>query len=451
MDIPRIRYTKTADGVNIAYQVVGDGPFDLVFVPGVVSNVEVSWENPRWARFMRRLASFSRLILFDRRGVGISDRPGGVPTLEQRIDDLRAVLDAVGSARAALCGAGHGDGAMAALFAASDPERTSGLVLYAVPARTSWAPDYPWAPRRDELLHAIAEGERRFSERDWCEEVAARQFPSLDPTDELLDFFAHTMRLSVSPGAFADYRRTALDIDVRKVLPSITAPTVVLHRSGDRVVPVEASRYVAQQIPTAVYHELEGIDHNPWVGDQDAVLDPIEEFLVRLWTEKPWEESETDRILATVLFTDIANSTAKAIELGDAAWRRLLLDHHAQVRTQLTRFRGREIDTAGDGFLASFDGPARAIRCALMLREAIRELGIEIRAGLHAGECELIDGKVGGVAVHTGARVAGEAAAGEVLVSSTVKDLVAGSGLEFEDRGLHALKGLGDWRLYAVL
>ena len=259
------------------------------------------------------------------------------------------------------------------------------------------------------------------------------------------------MRLSVSPGAFADYRRTALDIDVRKVLPSITAPTVVLHRSGDRVVPVEASRYVAQQIPTAVYHELEGIDHNPWVGDQDAVLDPIEEFLVRLWTEKPWEESETDRILATVLFTDIANSTAKAIELGDAAWRRLLLDHHARVRTQLTRFRGREIDTAGDGFLASFDGPARAIRCALVLREAIRELGIEIRAGLHAGECELIDGKVGGVAVHTGARVAGEAAAGEVLVSSTVKDLVAGSGLEFEDRGLHALKGLGDWRLYAVL
>ena len=450
MDVPQIRYARTADGLNIAYQVVGKGPLDLVFVSQIVSNIEIFWENPRWSSFIRALASFSRLILFDRRGVGLSDRPSGVPPLEQRMDDVRAVMDAVASERAALFGSGP-DGAMALLFAATYPERVSALVLFAVPPRGKWAPDYPWGAREETVDRLLEEGERRFAQRDYMTELAQRQYPSLADREDVVNWATRAWRLSTSPGALKALRRMNLEIDVRSVLPTIRVPTLVMHRLGDRLTQVDVGRFVAQQIPGALYLELDGIDSIPWVGDPGSVVSAVRGFIERVWREKPWEEVEPDRVLATVLFTDIVGSTEKALALGNARWRELLSEHHNRIRGQLARFRGREIDTAGDGFFASFDGPARAIRCACAITHAVRELGLDVRAGLHAGECELIDGKVGGVAVHIGARVASQAEPGEVLVSSTVKDLVAGSGLGFEDRGLHALKGLGDWRLYAVL
>jgi pimeloyl-ACP methyl ester carboxylesterase len=450
MDIPQIRYARTADKLNIAYQVLGDGPLDLVFVPQMVTNMEIFWENPRWSRFVRDLASFSRLILFDRRGAGLSDRPSGVPPLEQRMDDVRAVMDAVASQRAAMLGSGA-DGAMGALFAATYPDRVSALVLFAVPPRGMWAPDYPWGAREEKARELVEEAEKRFAQRDLITALAQRMYPSAAAGKDVIDWAIRASRLSSSPGALAALRQMNLEIDIRSILSAIRVPTLVLHRTGDRHIPVEVSRLVAQQIPGAVYLELEGIDHVPWIGNPDVVVGVVREFVERVWREKPWEEVEPDRILATVLFTDIVGSTEKALALGDARWRELLREHHNRIRGQLARFRGREIDTAGDGFFASFDGPARGIRCARAIVDSVQALGLDVRAGLHAGECELIDGKVGGVAVHTGARVASEAAPGEVLVSSTVKDLVAGSGLQFGDRGLHALKGLGDWHLYAVL
>ena len=449
MDVPAIRYTRTTDGLNIAYQVVGEGPLDLVFVPQVISNVEIFWENPRWAAFMRELASFSRLLLFDRRGVGLSDRPSGVPPLEQRMDDVRAVLDAVGSERAALFGTGP-DGAMAVLFAATYPARVTALVLFAVPPRGLWASDYPWGLREDAAQHYIEESERRFAEPDFIAQLAQRMYPTIASDEEVLAWAVHATRLSATPGALAALRRMNLEIDIRSVLPTIRVPTLVLHRTGDRYVPVDVSRLVAEQVPGALYRELDGIDHIPWVGDAGAVAVAVREFVERIWRERPWEETEPDRVLATVLFTDIVGSTEKAMTLGNARWSELLREHHSRVRGQLARFRGREIDTAGDGFFASFDGPARAIRCACAVRDALAELGIEIRAGLHAGECELIDGKVGGVAVHIGARVVAEAEPDEILVSGTVKDLVAGSGIPFEDRGVRTLKDVGEWHLFAV-
>jgi len=365
------------------------------------------------------------------------------------MDDVRAVLDAVGSDRAAVFGAGP-DGAMAVPFAATYPERVTALVLFAVPPRGMWAPDYSWGLREDEARHLIEEGERRFAEPDYIAQLAQRMYPTIAADDEVIAWAVDASRLSATPGAYAALRRMNLEIDVRTVLPTIRVPTLVLHRTGDRYVPVEVSRFVAEQVPGALYRELEGIDHIPWVGDAAAVVVAVREFVERVWREKPWEEIESDRVLATVLFTDIVGSTEKAVTLGNARWSELLREHHSRVRGQLARFRGREIDTAGDGFFASFDGPARGIRCAHAIRDAVAELGIEIRAGLHAGECELIDGKVGGVAVHVGARVAAEAEPDEILVSGTVKDLVAGSGIQFEDRGLRNLKGVGEWHLFAV-
>jgi pimeloyl-ACP methyl ester carboxylesterase len=449
MSLPAIRYTRTTDGLSIAYQVLGEGPLDLVFVPQVISNVEIFWENPRWAGFMRELASFSRLILFDRRGVGLSDRPSGVPPLEQRMDDVRAVMDAVGSERAALFGTGP-DGAMAALFAATYPERVTALVLYAVPPRRMWAPDYPWGMREEEARHFLEEGETRFAQPEFIAQLAQIMYPSIAADEEVIAWAVHATRLSASPSTYTALRRMNLEIDIRTVLPTIRVPTLVLHRNGDRFVPVAVSRFVAEQIPGALYQEFDGIDHIPWVGDPAAVVAAVREFVERVWRERPWEEIEPDRVLATILFTDIVGSTERALTLGNARWSELLREHHSRVRGQLARFRGREIDTAGDGFFASFDGPARAIRCARAVRDAVAELGIEIRAGLHAGECELIDGKVGGVAVHIGARVAAEAGPSEILVSGTVKDLVAGSGIQFDDRGLRALKDVGEWHLFAV-
>jgi pimeloyl-ACP methyl ester carboxylesterase len=435
---PETRYAKSGD-VNIAYQVVGDGPIDLVLVPGFVSHLEIDWELPRYAHFLERLAGFSRLILFDKRGTGLSDRPGGLPDLETRMDDVRAVMDAVGSERAALFGYSEG-GPMCCLFAATHPERTTALALYGTYAkRQDPDPDYPWAATRLQREEYAAQ-----VEREWGAESDLSSYVS-DADEVTIQWWRRRARASASPGAARDLILMNSQIDVRHVLPTIRVPTLVLHRRGDRDSRVDEGRYVAEHVPGARFVELEGVDHLPAV-DADQIVDEIEEFLTG-----SRRVHETDRVLATVLFTDIVGSSERAARLGDGRWRELLLQHHADVRNELERWRGREVDTAGDGFLAAFDGPARGIRCACAVRDRVRALGIDVRAGLHTGECELVGEKVVGIAVHTGARVAAAAAAGEVLVSQTVKDLVAGSGIEFEERGEHELKGVpGRWRLYAV-
>jgi class 3 adenylate cyclase len=437
---PETRYAKSGD-LNIAYQVVGEGPLDLVYVAGWISNVELAWEEPTYARFLRRLASFSRLITFDKRGTGLSDPVplDELPTLETRMDDLRAVLDAVGSERAALFGHSEG-GNMSVLFAAAHPERTVALVTFGIFAKRSWSPDYPWAPTPETRRQTIEQ-----LERDWGADMDLGELaPSADGAFKRR--LATYLRRSASPGAAVALLRMNTDIDTRPVLPTIRVPTLVLHRAGDLDSHIDEGRWIASQIPGARFVELPGVDHLPWVGDQDAVLDEVQEFLTGVRAPV-----EPDRVLATVLFTDIVGSTERAAEIGDRNWRDLLEGHHAVVRRELDRHQGHEIDTAGDGFLATFDGPARAIRCARAVAASLAELGLDVRAGVHTGECELVGEKVAGVAVHTGARVAGLAAPGEVLVSQTVKDLVAGSGIRFEDRGAHVLKGVpGEWRLYAV-
>jgi pimeloyl-ACP methyl ester carboxylesterase len=437
---PETRYTKSGD-VNIAYQVVGGGPLDLVYVPGWISNIELMWEEPAHARLLRRLASFSRLILFDKRGTGLSDPVPleRLPTLEQRMDDVRAVMDAAESERAALFGSSEG-GLMSVLFAATYPERTRALVALAIYAKRIWSPDYPWAPTPEARAAEI-----ESIERNWGREM---DISDLAPSaDEAFKRRAVTyLRRSASPGAAVALLRMNTQIDVREVLPTISVPALVLQRVDDRDVNVEEARWIAAQIPGAKYVELPGDEHLIWAGDVDAVVDEVEEFLTGT---RP--APEPDRMLATVVFTDIVGSTQRAVELGDRRWGDVLEQHHSIVRRELERFRGREIDTAGDGFFATFDGPARAVRAAVSIRDAVHDFGFDVRAGVHTGEVQVIDEKVGGIAVHTGARIAGTAARGEVLVSSTVKDLVAGSGIEFEDRGIHELKGVpGEWRLYAV-
>jgi pimeloyl-ACP methyl ester carboxylesterase/class 3 adenylate cyclase len=445
---PQTRYARSGD-VSIAYQVTGDGPFDVVFVPPSTSHVELAWQVPVLRAMFERLSSFSRLIHFDKRGTGMSDRVTGVPTLETRMDDLRAVTDAVGSERAAVLGWSEGC-AMSALFAATYPERVWALVLYGGKARSLRAPDYPWGPTEAEALRAIADGRARGEEPGYAEEVT-RSGSSPDATQEEIRALATWFRHGASPGAREALSRMNILIDVRHALPAIRVPTLALHHVDDTWVQVERGRDMAERIPGATYVELPGTGHIPAVADVGPVLDEMERFLREAWDAGSWEDGEPDRVLATVLFTDIVGSTAKASDLGDARWRELIQAHHGLVRRQLVRFRGIELDTAGDGFFASFDGPARAIRCACAISEGVRELGIEVRAGLHTGECERIDHKVGGIAVNIGARVAAEAGAGEVLVSSTVKDLVAGSGIEFRDRGAAELKGVpGEWRLFAV-
>lgn len=435
------RYAKSGD-LNIAYQVVGGGPDDLVFVPGLITHVELAWEEPHWAGFLEKLGSFSRLIVFDRRGAGMSDRVPRPATLEERIDDVRAVLDAVGSERAALFGSGDA-GAMFALFAATYPARTSALVLYATQPRWRWARDYPWGFDDDRARRWVEDAERRFIDPSYMREIVQVISPGVADDEQLLNWLVRTWKLAgASPASVAMFRRMNLDIDIRDVLPTISVPTLVLHRADDRFVPVAVSRYLTSQIPGAEYEELEGNSWIPWFGDADSVTSAVQRFLERVWHERPWERIETDRVLATVLFTDLVASTAKAVELGDREWTKLLGEHRALVRRQLGRYRGREIDTAGDGFFASFDGPARAVRCADAIVEGSSALDLRVRVGIHTGECELVDGKLGGIAVHIGARIAAEAAAGEVLVSSTVKDLVAGSGLEFADGGVRELKGI---------
>jgi class 3 adenylate cyclase len=447
MDMPETRYARSG-AVSIAYQVTGDGPFDLVHVPGFVSHVELAWTVPGQADFIRRLSSFSRLIRFDKRGTGMSDRVEGAPTLETRMDDVRAVMDAVGSERAALLGSSEG-GPMSILFAATYPDRAWALILAGADARTRWAPDYPWGITEEDARAALERIEREAGSPESTMRLAARLAPSLG--DDGRRALATQIRQSASPGARLALARMNMEIDVRGVLSAIRIPTLVLNRVGDSPDIVGGSRYLAEHIPGALHVELPGSDHVIFAGDPEPFLVETERFLTEVWEERAWEVDDEERVLATVLFTDIVDSTAKAASLGDARWRELVQAHHGLVRRQLVRHRGREIDTAGDGFFASFDGPARAIRCARAISEGVRELGIEIRAGLHTGECERIDQKVGGIAVNIGARVAAEAGPSEVLVSSTVKDLVAGSGIQFRERGVAELKGVpGEWRLFAV-
>lgn len=437
---PRTQYARSG-GIHIAYQVLGEGPLDLVYVPGWVSHVEQAWEEPSLAHFLDRLSSFSRLITFDKRGTGLSDRVPDeqLPTLEERMDDLRAVMDAVGSTRAAVLGVSEG-GNLSALFAATCPQRVTALIISGTYAKRIWSEDYPWAP----TVEARAR-EYELVEREWGNLMDLdRYVPSKIGDKAFAQQLAKYFRLSASPGAAVTLLRMNTEIDIRAVLPTICVPTLVLHRIGDHDVKIEEARYIAARIPSAKLVELPGDDHLPWVGDQDVFLDEVQEFLTGV---RP--PAAADRVLATIMFTDIVGSTELAARLGDHAWKGLLQRHDALVRKELQRFRGREEQTTGDGFFATFDGPARAIRCAASIRDAVLQLGVQIRAGVHTGEIEVGADHVGGLAVNIGARVLATAEPGEVLVSSTVKDLTAGSGVRFVERGVHTLKGVpGEWRLF---
>ncbi len=434
------RYADS-DGVSIAYQVHGEGELDLVLVPGFVSHVELLWEEPRMARFLRRLSSFARLILFDKRGQGLSDRPVAPPTLEDSMGDLHAVLEAAQSESAAILGVSEG-GPMSALFAATYPERVSSLVLYGTYARMVEASDFPQG-----MPMEVLDRWGKMMVREWGSAVGAKFWAPSAGDAEFERWWARLLRQGTSRAGAIALMDLYREIDVRTILSSIDVPTLVLHRADDMIVFVRQGRYLAERIPDARYVELEGADHLAWTGDQDALLDEVEEFLVG-----SRRAHEPERALATVLFTDIVGSTERVAELGDRRWRDLLERHDAAVRHQLAVHRGREVKTMGDGFLATFDGPARAIRCAQAIDDAVGDVGLEVRAGIHTGEVELIGEDVSGMAVNIGARIGALAGGGEVLVSSTVRELVVGSGLEFAERGAHSLKGApGEWRLFAVL
>ena len=439
---PETRYARSGD-VNIAYQVMGEGTIDLVFVMGWVSHLEYFWTEPSFARFLTRLASFSRLILFDKRGTGLSDRVplNELPTLEQRMDDVRAVMDAVGSERAALCGISEG-GPMCSLFAATYPEKTIALVMIGTYAKRVWSPDYPWGPTPEERQKFYEE-----IQSDWGGPVGLEErAPSVAHDPQFSDWWSTYLRMGASPGAALALTRMNAEIDVRGVLPTIRVPALIIHRTGDICLKVEEGRYVAQNIPGAKFVELGGVDHLPFVGDQDEILYPVEEFLTGVR-----HAPEPDRMLATVLFARTIGPAADTAVPSDARWNELLDRYYAQVRKEVEWFRGRDIEMASDGFLATFDGPARAIRTACAIREAAVRLGIETKTGVHTGECDITNHRVTGTAVDIGAQVVEKAAPGEVLVSRTVKDLVAGSGIAFEDRGEHILEGVaGEWRLFSV-
>jgi pimeloyl-ACP methyl ester carboxylesterase len=444
VETPDTHYAKSGD-VSIAYQVMGSGPFDVVWVQGFVSNVELAWQQPTLVAFNRRLARICRLIRFDKRGTGMSDRVGVAP-LETRMDDVRAVMDAAGSARAALLGSSEG-GPLSLLFAASYPERTRALILWSSFPRLAWAPDVPWGRSEQELRDDLDDTLRRWNDLELMVEIVEASAPNIDRQSKLA--LAAAWRQSASPRDVEALERMNMEIDVRHVLPAISAPTLVMNRSGEEPVTVEGFRYLAEHIAEARHVQFPGVDHMIASGDTEPVLKEIEQFLAAAGETD--ETPEPNRFLTTVLFSDIVGSSEKAATLGDRAWRGVLERHHELVRRHLVRFRGKEIDTAGDGFFACFDGPARAIRCGYAIAGAMPELGLQVRVGLHTGECELVDGKAAGIAVHTGARVAALAQPGEVLVSRTVKDLVAGSGLELEGRGEHELKGIpGVWHLFAV-
>jgi class 3 adenylate cyclase len=441
--VPEIHFAKSGD-VHIAYQVVGDGPVDLVWIPDWLWNLELQWEQPIVARFLERLASFSRLLLFDKRGSGLSDRTvdPDLFTLEVRIDDVRAVMDAASSEQAFVDGA-----SIAAVFGATVPERTRGLLLYGSRAKGIKADDYPfgydpsasdiWASETSSFWGSDAYGRR------WLRTLA----PSVAHDEDVVRWYARMLRQTASPGTEAAFERATVSLDLRGVLSALHVPTLVLHRTGDPDIPIEGGRDLAERIPGARFVELPGVDALPWAGDQDALLDEVEAFVTG---SRP--SAGVDRSLSTILFTDIVGSTEKLATLGDAAWKDLVADHDAVVREAMGRHRGKEVDRTGDGFLATFDGPARAVRCALEVASAVRRLGIEIRAGCHTGEIETTQGTIRGIAVHIAARVMAAAGPSEVLVSSTVKDLVGGSGLAFEDRGTYELKGVpSEWQLFAAV
>lgn len=433
---PVTRYAKSGE-IHVAYHVFGDGPVHLVFVPGFVSHIENYWDDPDMARWLRRLGSFARVIMFDKRGTGLSDRVTQLPALDERMDDVRAVMDAVGVERAAVFGISEG-GPLTALFAATHPDRCRALVLYGSFARfSSWI-------STDQQFESFIE----YIDREWGTGGSLPAFaPSREGDRTFQQWWGRFERLGASPAAAIALMHMNRQIDVTDILPSIRLPALVIHRTDDVTVSVEGGRLLAARIPGAHYVELPGRDHMPFIGDNaDEITNLMEEFLTG---SRP--PPVPDRVLTTVLFTDIVGATEKAAALGDRQWRELLGRHHTVVRQHLGRFRGREIDTAGDGFLAAFDGPGRAVACAQTLAREMSRLGLEIRAGVHTGECEVMGDKLSGIAVHIGARVAALARAGEVLVSGTVKDLVAGSGLVFDDRGVRALRGVpGEWRLYAV-
>jgi pimeloyl-ACP methyl ester carboxylesterase/class 3 adenylate cyclase len=443
MEIPQTRYALSGD-LHVAYQVFGEGAIDLVFVAEFWNSIEAMWEQPGFRRFLERLGSFARVICFDQRGTGSSDPVSlsELPTLEQWADDVLAIMDAVGSKKAALLGSGGG-GSMSILFAATHPDLTHALILLNSTARYTQAPDYPAGTSPDFEDRIVRE--LRFG---WGSGVLLETVgPTVAGDPEFRAWWARYQRIGSSPGTVIATRRMLQQLDVRHVLPSIRVPTLIVHRRDNRLVDVAHGRHLAAHIPGAQMAEVDGHDYFPFVGDLDAIVDEIEEFLTGFR-----RTSDHDRMLATIMVTDIVGSTEKAAALGDHEWRLLLERHHAAVRHELGRFRGREVDTAGDGFLATFDGPARAVRCACAIRDALSSLGLDIRAGLHTGEVEYQGEQIRGIAVHIGARIAAEGQPGDVVVSSTVKDLVAGSGIGFEDRGTRALKGVPDeWRLFTVV
>jgi class 3 adenylate cyclase len=444
--IPEVRYVKTSEGIHIAYQEIGGGPVDVVWPGYGYSNIEYAWRIPNLPRFLRKIGSMGRLIFLDPRGRGLSDRTGGGPqaTFESQMGDVLAVMDAVGSERASLLGMDQ-TGPMAVLFAATYPDRTSSLIVCSSYARGTWAPDYP-AGWTDEQWDAyLEEMERRWGQPDYIREYYQWISPSMTIDDEVLERLTTFYRIIGGPGTAAALDRQERATDITHVLHAVHVPTLVLHRADDQMYAIGEGRYLAERIPGARFVALPGADHLPWDGDSAPVVAEIERFLRSVRDE----ESELDRVLATVMVTDIVGSTVRASALGDHAWKELLASHHDVVRHHLARYRGHEVDTAGDGFLATFDGPARAVRCALAITSAVRELGVEVRIGLHTGEIERDGDAVRGMAVHIGARVSALAEPSQVLASSTVKDLVAGSGLTFEERGEHELKGVPErWRLY---
>jgi len=440
MQTPRTHYAKSAD-VNVAYQVFGDGPSTIVYAPGWISNIEIMWEDPLWTAFMRRLGAFARVIHFDKRGTGLSDRDVGYPTLDDRMDDIRAVMDAAGVERAAIFGASEG-GNMATMFAAAHPDRVTHLILFGCFARREPAPDYPWAPSLEARGRWIAS-----LERDWGQAIDISGIaPSRLGDRAFAAWFGRLERMASSPGAASRLARLNTKIDVREVLPAIRVPTLVMHRSRDRDSKVEEGRYLAAHIPGARFRELDGDDHIFWTQQVEEIAGEIEEFVTGVRTE-----AVSDTRLATILCTDIVGSTARQAALGDAAWAALSAQHDTAVRAVLRRLQGEEINTTGDGFLAAFDSPGRAIRAAFAIQDATRALGLRVRAGLHTGECSRNAGSLAGIAVTIAVRVAALAGGGEVLASRTVRDLAVGAGFAFSDRGEHVLKGApGTWAVLGV-
>jgi class 3 adenylate cyclase len=440
--LPKTKYARSGD-VRIAYQITGDGPFDVVWAPGTMSHLDLDWEIPQRALFFERFSKFCRLIRFDKRGTGLSDRPVHMATLEERTDDIRAVMDDAGIESANIFGVSEG-GSMACLFAATYPQRVESLLIWGAQARWIACEDHPWAQTREEHNEMLAMIEDGWPSFEYITGPGAGVGKDADPA--FIESLSRYMRAAANPSAVYAYEQMNGQIDTRPILPSIQAPTLVMNRTGDPCANVEAARDMASRIPGAKFKEYPGNSHSMMLDDMETVLSDVQEFITG---ERPIDSS--DRILATVLFLDIASSTERAAELGDTPWRNLLNSYYAIVRKELARFRGKETNTTGDGFLATFDGPARAVRCALSIVLAVRQLGIEVRAGVHTGECEVMGDNIGGIAVHAGARIMAKAEPGGVVVSRTVKDLVAGSGIDFQDAGLHELKGIpGEWRLFSA-